>query len=386
MIKMLQALSRYLTDSIRLFSLAIFSAVLIGAMCIGLNADLVYAQSTACVGQVEQTLRERALADNKPETASRYLSCFPYGDGANSVRAHQKKLEEVRACETAMAATTAEELRNFIMQWSQSECAARVAVRLSEINDLSIYTRYASSMFVGTQSRRGSIGDEKACALACKGDGDSCVGYSFETGQQACTLWNRIDSRTPRGGVTSGSTRPVNIGVPMAPLNTPPTHQAPPFTPSSAGSMRYLNDIDLPEGDYFNLRDVTLEQCNTLCSQRSECAAFTYNTRASACFLKATTGAPVPFAGAISGFKSTVSPQSAAPRPMQIHANVDLPNANSADDYALIRQTTLQTCKASCEGDQQCAAFTFNQNVQACILKRSYGRRVQFNGAISGTK
>lgn len=348
------------------------------------------AHAAACSGEVEQTARQRALASSTPDAAKNYLSCFPYGDGANSVRAHERKLEEELACRKAMAATTADELRNFIMQWSQSECATRAAAKLGEINDLSIYTRYPSSIFTGAQARRGSVADEKACALACKGDGTSCVGYSFESTLRACTLWSRIDGRTPRGDAISGSTAPVAMGVaPATPTYTAPpvaATQLPPTVSSGTGSMRYLNGMDLPGGDYFNLRDVTLEQCNELCAGRNECAAFTYNTRASACFLKAATGAPVPFSGAVSGFKSTASPQSFAPRPMQIHANVDLPNPDPADDYALVRQITLQECRATCEIDNQCAAFTFNQRAQACILKRSYGRRVQFTGAVSGTK
>jgi hypothetical protein len=342
------------------------------------------AQSAACAGQAEMELRERALASNDPELTRRYLTCFAYGDGANSVRAQDKKLQEATACQKAMTSNNPDELRAFVSQWSQSECAPRIALRLSQLNDVSSYTRYPNSLFTGVISKQGTIESERACALTCKATGSTCPGFSFEDSSNVCTLWSRIDSRMPRGATVSGSTTPVELGMPAA--QQPPPIQPPPAAAPIPGAMRYIQGMDIPDGDYFNLRDISIEQCDAVCKQQSACVGFTFNTRANACFLKNQLSAPVPFANAVSGFKASANPMNAPPRPVQILDNTDLPNSNPADDYALLRQTTYNACRASCEGDRQCAAFTYNHSAQACILKRAYGRRLMFDGATSGIK
>jgi hypothetical protein len=342
------------------------------------------AQSAACGRETEVELRERALSSNEPELTRRYLACFPYGDGANSVRAQDKKLQEVGACRKAMTSNNPDELRAFISQWSQSECAPKIAVRLSQLNDVSSYARYPNSLFNGVIAKQGTIASEGACALTCKATGSTCPGFSYEDSSKVCTLWGRIDSRMPRGATVSGSLAPVELGLPAAQPQAPPAQPAPP-TPTT-DNMRYLQGMDIPDGDYFNLRDISIEQCDAVCKQQSACVGFTFNTRANACFLKNQLSAPIPFANAISGFKAAANPMNAPPRPMQILDNTDLPNPNPADDYALMRQTTYGACRASCEGDRQCAAFTYNHNAQACILKRAYGRRLVFGGATSGIK
>ena len=60
-------------------------------------------------------------------------------------------------------------------------------------------------------------------------------------------------------------------------------------------------DTDLPGGDIASLLDTTQEACQTACATNDRCEAFTFNQKASACFLKAGPGAPADFVGAISG-------------------------------------------------------------------------------------
>ncbi len=58
---------------------------------------------------------------------------------------------------------------------------------------------------------------------------------------------------------------------------------------------------DLPGGDYSVLKGVTLNACETACSGDNVCQAFTFNQKASWCFLKSVAGTPSPFTGATSG-------------------------------------------------------------------------------------
>lgn len=340
------------------------------------------AQSSACNGQAETALRQRALESSNIEDSTRYLSCFPYGDGVVSVRLHHQKLQEDVACQKALASDRPDEQRTFILTWSGSECAARVATRLREHQSLSKFVNYPNTIFNGTPLRRGTIEDARACGVSCKSDSQSCKGYSFEIDQKICTLWGAIQSRVPRGNTESGSTGEVSLGLPQQQSQQPPSTAASQTHPE----MRYLQDADLPGGDLFDLRDVTVEQCNAMCIERNECLGFTYNVGARACFLKNWVNRPLPFAGAISGFKPSAVMKQPAAAPMRLMDNIDLPSDDPSKDYALIKAIPLNECQVRCETDGQCAAFTYNHRQQACILKRGFTRRIVFFGATSGIK
>ncbi|MEJ2022100.1 MAG: PAN/Apple domain-containing protein [Maritimibacter sp.] len=45
-------------------------------------------------------------------------------------------------------------------------------------------------------------------------------------------------------------------------------------------------DADFPGGDVQSVRDISLNGCESACIGRADCRAFTYNSRAAACFLK----------------------------------------------------------------------------------------------------
>lgn len=60
-------------------------------------------------------------------------------------------------------------------------------------------------------------------------------------------------------------------------------------------------EIDLPGGDLATVFDTTLEACARACLANDRCTAFTFNSRNNSCFPKAGPGAPVFYAGALSG-------------------------------------------------------------------------------------
>ena len=79
--------------------------------------------------------------------------------------------------------------------------------------------------------------------------------------------------------------------------------------------------IELTEnGDYFGFdlrteQNVTLDQCSTICLDDRRCKAFTYNKKASWCFLKTDQGKLEKFSGSVAGKVIAVSsePEIGAP-------------------------------------------------------------------------
>lgn len=89
----------------------------------------------------------------------------------------------------------------------------------------------------------------------------------------------------------------------LAGLAAPVLAQEPPIPPRYATT---LSDTDLPGNDIQSLFNITLEQCHGACLQNGTCAAFTFNQRAGACFLKEATGQPATYEGALSGIIKSV--------------------------------------------------------------------------------
>jgi uncharacterized protein YfaS (alpha-2-macroglobulin family) len=69
------------------------------------------------------------------------------------------------------------------------------------------------------------------------------------------------------------------------------------------------SDVDFYGSDLGPVFDTTLERCERLCLARSDCAAFTYNSRSNACFPKAGVTRAEPYAGAISARIVEADPQ-----------------------------------------------------------------------------
>jgi len=53
-------------------------------------------------------------------------------------------------------------------------------------------------------------------------------------------------------------------------------------------------------------------------------------------------------------------------------------------DYDILKDVSLDACKASCLGNQQCTAFTYNASAKWCFLKADFGDLRAFVGAVSG--
>ena len=53
-------------------------------------------------------------------------------------------------------------------------------------------------------------------------------------------------------------------------------------------------------------------------------------------------------------------------------------------DIRSIFETDLQSCTDACLADQQCRAFTYNGNADACFLKSGFEQMQPYEGAVSG--
>ena len=68
------------------------------------------------------------------------------------------------------------------------------------------------------------------------------------------------------------------------------------------------SNIDVPGNDIRSIFDITLQRCHAACLADGDCAAFTFNQRNGACFLKDTAQATQGYVDAVSGFVSDRSP------------------------------------------------------------------------------
>ena len=100
--------------------------------------------------------------------------------------------------------------------------------------------------------------------------------------------------------------------------------------------------VTTPESDYFGFdlrseRDVTQDQCETVCLAESACRAFTYNVKAKWCFMKSDFSQLKPFKGAVAGKVVNVSgdPDIGAPPPLGFFPTYMVDEARSYRDRLL---------------------------------------------------
>jgi CHAT domain-containing protein len=157
-----------------------------------------------------------------------------------------------------------------------------------------------------------------------------------------------------------------------------------------------LPDTDLPGHDIpvgsqsDGLLNLSLDECRDACDRDQRCRAFTYNSRRRACFIKSAGDHPVAFRGAVSGRRvgADRSDQAAAANGFRIFPDTDFPGGDvrsGATDGSL-RDIPLAACRAACEAENQCGAFTYNSQARVCFLKSRVADSKPFAGAVSGQK
>ena len=81
------------------------------------------------------------------------------------------------------------------------------------------------------------------------------------------------------------------------------------LTAASAADRRIIQtpEADYTGFDYSTIRNVDINQCRAACLSDNKCAAFTYNTRATWCFLKSDYNQLKPFSGAAEGTPTCIT-------------------------------------------------------------------------------
>lgn len=160
------------------------------------------------------------------------------------------------------------------------------------------------------------------------------------------------------------------------PKTRPPVEPVPPVAPTR--SFTVYRGYDLYGGDYGRLPGkVSYSQCHSACRDDERCSAFTYNTKARACFLKASVPNRKPFKHAISGVLSSRSQPGLAvstvdpPAPIgscgggfTTYDNSDF-LGNDLGGYV----ASLAGCRSLCRQRRRCVGFSW---IKTSVKKRCW--------------
>lgn len=187
-----------------------------------------------------------------------------------------------------------------------------------------------------------------ACCGACANATFKCVAFTFVESTGKCFLKNTTGAPVADPGATSGTppspcsaTQGVNVD---GAIIAPPTQAADPGA------------------------------CCAACMAGAGCASWTFISATQKCFLRNTTGAPFPDAGAVTG---------APPSPCALQPGV---NSMGTITRALPAESPAACCAACLSANAtSCVGFSFTSATSTCFLKSSLGTPVADANVISGT-
>lgn len=144
----------------------------------------------------------------------------------------------------------------------------------------------------------------------------------------------------------------------------------------------------LPQVDLYgrNLPDMPIQtrsadECEARCTAKEACAAFTFNTARSACFLKASAEVALSHPATISGLREGFKKRIRRTR-LTIQEATDYPG----NDIDRQTGTTFDACLISCSKARTCKAFTYVIHRHECWLKNGVGSAEPRDGLVSGIK
>jgi hypothetical protein len=148
-------------------------------------------------------------------------------------------------------------------------------------------------------------------------------------------------------------------------------------------TIKRIENSDILGHDFkrMPINGLTLEECERECSTNSDCKAFTFNARHSACFLKSDGARAYTSAGAQSGYKTELEGRIRRST-LTIAEQTDLPGS----DYRALNRSELSLCADVCESDGKCVAFTYVPNIRRCWLKSSVPASTISRNTVSGFK
>lgn len=158
-----------------------------------------------------------------------------------------------------------------------------------------------------------------ACQASCNGN-SSCNSFRFQTSSGACTLLSSVGDWVADPAFVSGL----------------------------SAQDRFEIGVDRPGFDY-NVTTQALSTCSLNCSNDSRCAAFSWVSSTSTCFLKEYGGLPSSGAGITSGVK----------RGFEYYT--DRPGSDISDFD--VTTPDVRVCQASCSSNPSCFSFTYRNPV-----------------------
>lgn len=209
------------------------------------------------------------------------------------------------------------------------------------------------------------------------------------TGGSLSTSALRIKNVRVRGTVLKGPEPPQCPPMPPSPVPMPlpapvplpvPAH-APVPAPSPAPSQcKIQNNVDCVGKDVFDLPAVSIQDCCNMCSNTTDCKAFTHNMvdghGSPHCYLKSSCSGAASRSGSNSG---TIDKLECSYLDNTDCSGSDLENHAAA---------SLDACCELCKQNSACSAFTHNKNDghggPHCYLKSACDNQVSRSGSNSG--
>lgn len=178
-----------------------------------------------------------------------------------------------------------------------------------------------------------------------------------------------LNSQEAAASSSSASTDP-GAGLPKA-MDSMSSSTA----PSNSGSMssaphmyKMLISFDLPKGDLFNAKGVTISQCLELCDKEKACSAVTYDRWNRYCFAKnVSRSSRRLFVQAKSDtyvLQDEISDVSISSSTIEIKRRRGKGFSGTPNYTAM--NASYENCKTTCRADQKCAAFNHIPSKNLC--------------------
>jgi hypothetical protein len=179
----------------------------------------------------------------------------------------------------------------------------------------------------------------------------------------------------------------LNREVSVAPIGPPvmkdaqQAPSAPEIPPEGSSTFVQVDGQDAVGNDLpgMPLADLTVPECSLACTQKRDCAAFTFNKSKNVCYLKADLSLLAHDSNALSGYRKAFEGK------FKVSDLRLLPNAElTGNTVAELRPIQYADCVLRCEGDNRCAAFSYRN--RRCKLFSVATSLARSSGSIAGLR
>jgi hypothetical protein len=255
--------------------------------------------------------------------------------------------------------------------------------------DASTFREYPGANLSGLVTAQIKMPEERCRKLCTERSG--CAGFDFSSSNGQCRIFGGIASakddsssiaatRYPVPGFRPDAVQPTNE-TPVA--NNPEVEEEP--TENVRKNFKYYPNNDLFGFDLDQAAATSMNQCEGLCSENSECRAFTFNEWNQKCFLKSGAGdlrlEPRARTGVL------VEDQQPSYREAQIvmeyYRGYTITGSQIGGSRA---SSSRDDCESQCWGNDECIAFSFIRGAKQCRIYDHATNRFTKAGVDSGAK